>query len=66
MHPWILGDPVTPVVEVDVISPVILNISEHLGVGLPLSLVGMVQSLCPRGQWFRLEGLIFTFFEEPL
>lgn len=40
-----LGDPVTPGVGVDVVSspPVILGVIEHLGDGLPLGIVGMVE-----------------------
>lgn len=40
--PWILGYLITLDVEVDVMTfPVILGISKHLGVGLPLCVVRM-------------------------
>jgi hypothetical protein len=61
LHPWILGDPVTPDVGSDVVtsSPVILGMLEHLEGELPLGVVGLgVESapkVCP-GHRLRLEG----------
>ena len=40
--PWIPGVPVIPGVRTDIVaSPVILGISENLGIGLPLDVVGV-------------------------
>lgn len=61
LHPWILRDPVTQGVEADVVSSslVVLHVLEHLGVGLPVSVVGMgaepVPMVCSE-HWFRVEG----------
>ena len=47
LSPWILKVPVTPGVGADVVaSPVVLGMSEHLGVKVPLCFVGVgVKSL---------------------
>lgn len=43
LHARILRDPATPGVGADVLasSPLILGVLEHLGVGLPLGVLGM-------------------------
>lgn len=60
LHPWILRDQVTLGVGVDFVSsPLILGVSEHLAVGLPLGVVGLGADPAPKvceGQYFRLEG----------
>lgn len=46
---WILGHSVTPGVGVDVVvSHVILGVSEHLGFGLPLGVVGVGAESAPK------------------
>lgn len=45
-------------------SPLILGVLEHLGVGLPLGVVGVGAEPVPKvcsGHWFRLEGPEYLF-----
>jgi len=57
---WILEVPVIPGVGAAVVAfSVILGISEHLGVGLLLGVVGMGEESVPQvcsGHWYRPEG----------
>lgn len=61
LHPWVLGNPVTPGVGPDVVScsPVMLGILQHLGLELPLAVMGLGEEPLPKvyvEPWFRLEG----------
>ena len=49
LHPWILGDPGTLNIWADVVAfPMILGVSEHLGVRLPLRVVGVGAEPAPK------------------
>lgn len=43
LHPWVLGNPVTPGVRPDVVSfsPVMLGVLQHLGFEIPLAVMGL-------------------------
>ena len=46
LHSWMLRVPVTLGIEADVVaSPMILGVTEHLGIELPLGFVGLVAEL---------------------